>query len=94
MTELVVRPGALDFIDVVTSSHNHTDHLDADTPRPLIHVNRNLQMVIPEANRAFVANRLECDPAWPVGLTDGQSVQVVVFTFVGIPASHETLETD
>ena len=35
MTERVVRSGALDFIDVVTSSHNHTDHLDADTFVPL-----------------------------------------------------------
>ena len=28
MTELVIDPNRLDFIDVVTSSHNHTDHLD------------------------------------------------------------------
>ena len=28
MTELVVEPERLDFIDVATSSHNHTDHLD------------------------------------------------------------------
>ena len=26
MTELVVDPGQLNFVDVVTSSHNHTDH--------------------------------------------------------------------
>src|SRR5688500_17275535 len=31
MSEIVVRPERLDFVDVVTSSHNHTDHLDADT---------------------------------------------------------------
>src|SRR5947209_9827599 len=28
MTERVVAPEQLDFIDVTTSSHNHTDHLD------------------------------------------------------------------
>src|ERR1041384_3368140 len=27
MTELVIAPRTLTFIDVVTSSHNHTDHL-------------------------------------------------------------------
>src|SRR5215213_3904642 len=31
MTGRVVAPERLDFIDVVTSSHNHTDHLDAET---------------------------------------------------------------
>src|SRR5262245_42636508 len=31
MTERVVAPESLNFIDVVTSSHSHTDHLDAET---------------------------------------------------------------
>src|SRR5687768_9992728 len=35
MTEIPLAPERLDFIDVVTSSHHHTDHLDADTLRPL-----------------------------------------------------------
>jgi L-ascorbate metabolism protein UlaG (beta-lactamase superfamily) len=35
MTERVVAPEKLDFIEVVTSSHNHTDHLDVD-PAPVI----------------------------------------------------------
>ncbi|MEM1296965.1 MAG: MBL fold metallo-hydrolase, partial [Verrucomicrobiota bacterium] len=28
MTELVVDPGRLTGLEVITSSHNHTDHLD------------------------------------------------------------------
>jgi L-ascorbate metabolism protein UlaG (beta-lactamase superfamily) len=35
MTELVVDPGELAFVDVVTASHAHTDHLDPDTLRAL-----------------------------------------------------------
>src|SRR6476659_6173795 len=36
MTERVVAPERLDFIEVATSSHNHTDHLDAETLKPLL----------------------------------------------------------
>ncbi|TMK93054.1 MAG: MBL fold metallo-hydrolase [Actinobacteria bacterium] len=35
MTRLVVDPARLRFVDVVTSSHGHTDHLDAETLRAI-----------------------------------------------------------
>src|SRR5438034_4778861 len=74
MTERVVAPERLDFIDLVTSSHNHTDHLDAETLEPLLEANPDVVLVVPEANRAFVADRLGIDPAGPVGLDDGAEV--------------------
>jgi len=94
MTERVVAPESLDFIDIVTSSHNHTDHLDAATLIPLHTVNPDLQMIIPEANRAFVADRLRTNPVWPLGLDDGRSVTCGNFEFTGIPSAHETIEHD
>lgn len=94
MTARVVDPARLDFIDVVTSSHNHTDHLDAETLRPLMQVNPALRLVIPAANREFVANRLGCDPGFPLGLRAGHSLEVAGFHFHAVPAAHETLETD
>ena len=94
MTERVVAPERLNFVDIVTSSHNHTDHLDGETLGPLMDVNPGLQIVIPEANRAFVAARLGCEPSFPVGLDDGDSAQVGAFHFSGIAAAHEELETD
>src|SRR5678815_4766224 len=39
MTEIIVMPEQLDFIDVVTSSHAHTDHLDPETLGPLLQAN-------------------------------------------------------
>ena len=94
ITERVVAPERLDRIDVATSTHNHTDHLDAETLTPLMRANAALRLVVPEANRTFVANRLHCDPAWPVGMTVGADRLVGPFRFAAVPAAHETLETD
>ena len=94
MTARVVVPERLDFIDVVTSSHNHTDHLDADTLGPLLAMNPGLRLVIPEANRAFAADRLGCDAEMPIGLDDGEGARVGDFEFTGIAAAHEKLESD
>ena len=94
ISEQVIDPARLNMIDVVTSSHNHTDHLDAETLLPLITANPTLQFIIPEANRAFIADRLGCDPAWPVGLTDGQTVTISDFVIHGVPAAHNERERD
>jgi len=94
MTERVVDPKRLDFVDVVTSTHNHTDHLDAETLLPLRSVNPNLRMILPEANRMFAAERLGTDPAWPTGFDDGVAKRVGEFDVTGIAASHPDLERD
>src|SRR4026209_2481292 len=76
MTERVVAPERLDFIDVVTSSHNHTDHLDKQTLEPLMRVNPKMELIIPEANREFVVDRLGVVAEYPRGLDAGQSITV------------------
>lgn len=94
ITELVIDPARLDFIDVVTSSHNHTDHLDGETLIPLISSNPGMKIIIPEANRAFVADRLQIDLELPIGLNAGEEITVKDFTIHAVPAAHETLEQD
>jgi L-ascorbate metabolism protein UlaG (beta-lactamase superfamily) len=94
MTELVIDPARLDFIDVVTSSHNHTDHLDAETLKPILAANPTIKFVIPEANRAFVAERTGCQLIDPIGLNEHEKVTIGHFTFHGIPAAHNTVEKD
>ena len=92
MTELVIDPARLNFINVVTSSHNHTDHLDAETLQAIINANPDLTMIIPETNRDFVVKRLLCDFNWPIGLNENEKVKVGHFTFYGIPAAHNLLD--
>jgi L-ascorbate metabolism protein UlaG (beta-lactamase superfamily) len=94
MTELIVDPARLNFIDVATSSHNHTDHLDGDTLGPLMQANPAMKLIIPAANRAFVADRLKCKPDWPIGIDDGTTARAFDFEFHGIPAAHEAVDRD
>jgi L-ascorbate metabolism protein UlaG (beta-lactamase superfamily) len=94
MTARVIAPERLDFIDVVTSSHNHTDHLDAETLGLLLTKNPVLELVVPEANRAFVCDRLKLPLEQPRGLVAGETKRFGVFTLTGVPASHPTPERD
>lgn len=94
MSEKVIEPELLKNILVVTSSHNHTDHLDADTLIPVLKNNPGVTFIIPEANREFVSDRVRCDKVLPVGLNDGDSITIDEFTFHGVPAKHNEIERD
>jgi len=94
MTERVIAPDRLNFIEVVTSSHNHTDHLDAETLKPLFDVNPRLELVIPEANRELVVDRLNLMAELPRGLNAGKSLHTAGFHIHAVPAAHESLDTD
>ena len=94
MSELVITPELLDHIDIVSSSHNHTDHLDAETLNPILNSNPGISFIIPEANRSFVCDRLKCEKDVPIGLNDGQKITLKGFTYNGVPAAHNTIERD
>jgi L-ascorbate metabolism protein UlaG (beta-lactamase superfamily) len=51
-------------------------------------------MIIPEANRGFVSERIKCEKDFPLGLNDGKQVTVEGFTFHGLPARHNEIERD
>lgn len=94
MTERIIAPERLDFIDVVTSSHNHTDHLDRETLVPLLKANPKIELVVPEANRQFVVDRLGLMVEQPRGLDFGKCHTLGGFTIHGFPAAHNVLERD
>ena len=92
MTARVVDPARLDFIDVVTSSHTHTDHLDAETLSPLLAASPRAKLVLPSTNVDFAAQRLgAAHRSRFVPLQDGERTVLGAFTFERVPAAHETL---
>jgi L-ascorbate metabolism protein UlaG (beta-lactamase superfamily) len=92
MSELVVSPSLLRNISIVSSSHNHTDHLDAETLQPVLQNNPGIAFVVPTANRDFIAERVGCSPDFLKGLNDGESFSSNGFTFHAIPAKHNDIE--
>ena len=95
MTERVIAPERLDFVDVVTSSHNHTDHLDGETLIPLWKANPDLKVIASRANLSFAAERLQVSPDRLVPIrADGEAIAIGPFTFHAVPAAHESLEQD
>jgi len=94
MCERVIAPEKLTFVDIVTSSHNHTDHLDAETLIPLINANPGITLIIPEANREFVSQRIHQPADFPIGLNDNQCIDIMGIRFTGVPAAHNELERD
>ncbi len=87
MTERVVDPAELGFVDVVTASHAHTDHLDPETLRAL----PDAPLVAPEAHRALAAERAGREP---IGIDDGETVELAGFSITAVPAAHEAIERD
>jgi L-ascorbate metabolism protein UlaG (beta-lactamase superfamily) len=94
VTEQVIVPELLTGIDIITSSHNHTDHLDAETLLPLLASNPGARLVIPRANRAFVLERLGQVESALIEIDAGESITIGNVKLHGIPAAHNTVERD
>ena len=94
LTERVVAPGRLSGIDVITCSHNHTDHLDAETLLPVFNANPRAMLVVPRANVSFVLDRLGAVETKLVPVDAGETVRVAGVELLGIPAAHNTIEKD
>lgn len=94
MTARVVDPAKLAGVSVVTSTHNHTDHLDAETLLPLLTASPAARLVVPAANRAFVLQRLGALAGVAeriVPLRDGERAALGTFGVEAVPAAHEEL---
>lgn len=98
VTERVLDPaalGALGCIDLVTSSHNHTDHLDAATLVPILDANPRARLAVPAANRDFVLERLGGARAPRIiEMDDGVPARIAHIELHGVAAAHNTVERD
>ena len=90
----MIEPERLTFIDVVASTHNHTDHFDTDTLHPLLAANPNLTLIVPEANRMIAGDRMKLSAKRFLGIDEAQTLSAAGFEFTAIPAAHETIERD
>lgn len=94
MTERAIDPRRLDFIDVVTSSHNHTDHLDGETLIPILAASPRVTVLVPAANQEFAAARLRVPLDRLVPIDAGESRTIAGCTVRAVPAAHESIERD
>jgi L-ascorbate metabolism protein UlaG (beta-lactamase superfamily) len=53
-----------------------------------------VKLIIPEANRSFVVNRIGCEKDFPIGSNDGKTIEYKGFKITGLPAAHNTVERD
>ena len=91
MTARVVDPALLAMVSVVTSSHNHTDHLDAETIGPMRQANPALGVLCSAANVDFAQQRLGMIP---MGLVLGTPYTHGPFVIHAVPAAHNQREQD
>jgi L-ascorbate metabolism protein UlaG (beta-lactamase superfamily) len=82
MTRRVVDPTRLAFVDVVTASHGHTDHLDPITLRAL----HPRTLICPPGVRELALERSGVEP----DVVDvGESITAAGFRFTAVRAEHE-----
>ncbi len=97
LTERVIDPGLLICIDVITASHVHTDHLDAETLLPLLAANPSAMLVAPMAIRAAVCARLAAAGQIARRLTlliEDMPASIAGLRIHAIPAAHNTVDRD
>jgi L-ascorbate metabolism protein UlaG (beta-lactamase superfamily) len=82
MTRRVVDPARLGFVDVVTASHGHTDHLDADTLRAV----RPRTLVCPPGARELAHER---SGLVPHVVDEDETVSFAGFDFTAVHAEHD-----
>lgn len=95
MTERCIAPEALDFVKLITSSHQHTDHFDEATLLPLVERAGAIKLVVPAAEEDRARARVDGHPAVEfITLDDGQSTIIDGWWISAVAAAHNEVERD
>lgn len=94
ISERVIDPAILPRIDLITSSHLHTDHMDAATILPILSHSPECRLLVPTANRKAVAERLSIDAQAIHCINEGEEFTWNEFHVRALPAAHNTIERD
>lgn len=95
MTAIPVDPGKLGFVNLILSTHAHTDHMDPDTLGPVGRaMGPRAVLVVPAAIREVATERSEIHPMNIVGSDDGLTLPWAGVTIHGVAAAHNEIERD
>ena len=87
----VIDPKLLTGICIITSTHGHTDHLDAETLAAIRENNPEAILVAPTANQPLVAQRFTGSVQT---IEAFESCRIGDVEFRAVPASHPTIDRD
>lgn len=93
MTRAPLRGGDLEGVDLVLSSHKHSDHLDPGTLPDLLAVSPSAVLGLPRAVLDH-ATGFGLPPDRLIGLAAGEAIERAGFLVRAIPSAHEGLDTD
>jgi L-ascorbate metabolism protein UlaG (beta-lactamase superfamily) len=96
ITQLVMTPMLLRYAGptIVTASHQHTDHLDAETLRPLLCDFARTKLVAPIAWASLAAERSGLREEEIVRVDAGHVIDVEGVQLISVAAAHDQLATD
>jgi L-ascorbate metabolism protein UlaG (beta-lactamase superfamily) len=94
MSRLVIEPSRLSNVDYITSTHGHTDHLDAVTLNPLFAANPKATLIYACSTKPLVEQRVTNKLAALIGLSSGERWTTGGFAIDVTPASHKPAGKD
>lgn len=90
-----VAPGAIAHVDLVLTTHAHTDHMDPGTLPALMDANPNARLVAPKAVRAVAMERAKISEDRLFLVDAGETIHPLQgLALTATRAAHETLERD